>query len=197
MNFIYGLITAIILAGSYYELKLQPHLNELQSTIDTQSIDIEQAKQQFATDKAQWARWQNQVDLLKSQVNGLQTALTQAKAKLTEEEAKTQPQAISAPNTTVAEQVAPAPTGFHQVESPDGTIRTYPNLPTAGELTHLPSTDPNTTVRTELITLKAKLQTTIGQHDSWHGNGDIPDNISQQAIQDIQRQITLDEQQLQ
>lgn len=197
MNFIYGLITAIILAGSYYELKLQPEITDLQGTVETQTEKLASASTASGMDKITEASNHQRIEDLKAVISGLQTALTQAKAKQSEQAIKTQPQTNSLPNTTIAEEVAPVPTGFHQVESPDGTIRTYPNLPLSGEITHLQATDPNATIRTELITLKAKLQTTISQHDSWHGNGDIPDNISQQAIQDIQRQITLDEQQLQ
>lgn len=171
----------------YYPNKYDPQIASLQAQVDKAAQEHKEAVvaiDQATRDKdalakqleASISQYEKKLSLQALQITDLTTKLQNAQKPVVS--------VAPAPQIIVAQEPQQK-----TVEMPDGSIVVVKSQPSA------PSEDTqrNAQLQAKLASDQAALNNVRFRHDKWHGRGDIPDDISEAAVDALERQVRLDE----
>lgn len=172
----------------YYPTKYDPQIASLQASLDKEELEqktTRTALEQAGRDKE---AVKGQLETARIQYEKRAAEDTKKLADLTSKLQEAQKPALNPANA--APTVVTAETPVQTVIGPDGSIAMVQSAPPTGD--SMVDGQKAARLKAQLAADRATLTKIQTLHDGWH-RGTIPDNISQAAIDALERQIRLEE----
>lgn len=186
----------LVLCGSlgyaqyFYTNKYEPMISDYQAQISSLEKGNKETRSALEKATSELALTKNQLSSLKTsydkKLSDTALQVTTLTSKLQEAQKAV---LVTIPQISQIPAVQQASSDEHTVEMPDGSVIVVKSSNTSS----VSASTNNSQLQAKLAADRAAFERAQKAHDSWSGRGNIPNDISQAAVDALERRVRLDE----